>query len=401
MGGQCDKLICINLNQEKESVFILPEEKANEEIKCNDVKAKAYEAIECNDVRNVRNKISLDHLFNEDFAQKNHKRKTDKSIFNIPLRPKSNPPIKKNINKFKSKSNEKIEEIQNELSKTEKKDKSSKSLNVRRKNYYKKDSSNSSNIFSIPSRVSRNSKCSKPTRNSENLKYSNLSILDENQVGSKTISSDMKKKKGEKMIKKLHEFRKKNLIGDDLIEMDFAVEIFIQINTLRNNCLAYTKKIDFFSKFIEEINGDKFLTLEMNDFISNSILVQGLPSFKEAIKFLEIYYKKYSTLNRLVHISDLKIPFPNDVKLVIDKNYIHNKAEEIKKKFKGKYEVTGYTYDITYKDAELTTIMQIVDDNYGNKNRRHNLLNKDIKYIGINYKKLNDEQYAVYILLAK
>ena len=139
----------------------------------------------------------------------------------------------------------------------------------------------------------------------------------------------------------------------------------------------------------------------MTEFISNSKLVEGLPAFKEAIKFLELYYKKYSSLKRLIHVSELKIPFPQDLKLVEDNNYIKNKAYEIQKKLKDKYEITGYTYDITYKDAELSTIMQIVDDNYGNKNRRNNLLNKDINYIGINYKQLNDEQYAVYILLAK
>jgi hypothetical protein len=288
---------------------------------------------------------------------------------------------------------------------------------------YRKNELNISDLFRIssPGKNLNRSLDLFEIKNKKNLKktiksnFQNLKAIDlkenkrsrsfnkekEKEKENKPISSYVKKKNNEKMIKKLNQFRKKHLIGENLIEMDFAVEIFIQINTLRNNCLAYTKKIDFFSKFIEEIKGEKFLTLEMNDFISNSILVQGLPAFKEAIKFLEIYYKKYSTLDRLVHINDLKIPFPNDVKLLIDKNYIHNKAEEIKKKFKGKYEVTGYTYDITFKDAELTTIMQIVDDNYGNKNRRNNLLNKDIKYIGINYKKLNDEQYAVYILLAK
>ena len=215
------------------------------------------------------------------------------------------------------------------------------------------------------------------------------------------ISSNQKKKNYERFIRKLQEFRTKNLIEDNLIERDFAVELFIQINKLRNNCLSYSKKIDFFSKFVEEIEGEKYLSLEMTEFISNSKLVEGLPAFKEAIKFLELYYKKYSSLKRLIHVSELKIPFPQDLKLVEDNNYIKNKAYEIQKKLKDKYEITGYTYDITYKDAELSTIMQIVDDNYGNKNRRNNLLNKDINYIGINHKQLNDEQYAVYILLAK
>jgi len=216
-----------------------------------------------------------------------------------------------------------------------------------------------------------------------------------------TSSSESKRKKFEIMLYKLKKFHEKNLKNGVLIERDFAVELFIQINKLRNNCLSYSKKIEFFSKFIEEINGDKFLAIEMGEYTSNCSLVEGLPAFKEAITFMEKFYKDNSSLNRLTHINELKIPFPKDLTLVNNIDYIKYRTEGIKKKLEGQYDVTGFTYDITYKDAEITTIMQIVDDNYGNKNRRKNLLNKEIKYIGINCKELNDGQYAVYILLAK
>ena len=221
-----------------------------------------------------------------------------------------------------------------------------------------------------------------------NLSYRNHS---EAEAGIKSTST--------KKLKTVNE--KYNSTKNPSDKKDFAVELYIQINKLRNNCMTFSQKIDYYSNFIEEKNGNKYLEVKIGDSFSNCKLVEGLPAFKETIKFLDNFYKENSSLQRLKHITELKIPFPKDSSLINDKNYIQSKAESIKKKLKGKYEVTGYTYDITYKDAEITTVMQIVDDNFGNKNRRKNLLNKEIKYIGINYKEINEEKYAVYILLAK
>jgi len=300
------------------------------------------------------NHISLEQKFALD-ESKQLKDKSKKSIFVVPKRAKSNTPVKK-LRKSISKSNE--YEIINRNSRSQ--------LAVPVKRYALSPNS----AKSIDSRIS-------------------------------TSKTGERRKKFKIMLYKLKKFQEKNLENGVLIERDFAVELFIQINKLRNNCLSYSKKIDYYSKFIEEINGDKFLVLEIGEYTSNSSLLEGLSAFKEAIIFLEKFYKDNSSLNRLVHKNELKIPFPKDLTLVDNIDYIKYKAEEIKKKLKGQYDVTGFTYDITYKDAEITTLMQIVDDNHGNKNRRKNLLNKEIKYIGINYKELNDGKYAVYILLAK
>jgi hypothetical protein len=80
--------------------------------------------------------------------------------------------------------------------------------------------------------------------------------------------------------------------------------------------------------------------------------------------------EKNLKLSKLQYIEDLKIPIPEDLSQATKVSYIRSEFEKIQRKFKGKYEITHYHWDVTFKDSELSTLMQIVDDSYSAGRRK-------------------------------
>ena len=219
-------------------------------------------------------------------------------------------------------------------------------------------------------------------------------------------SSETKRNRNEEIIDSLKKFQKESLIEKVFFVKDFELQMLNQINAIRTKSLAYCKKIYFYSKFIEELSGKKYLYIDQDDDPSIYTLVRGVSAFEETIILLQTLNQKMIDekfqLEKLVHIDELKIPFPNfNINLAKDISYIDSQFEEIKKNLKGKYEVTHHHYDVTYKDADISTLMQLVDDNYCQKRRQRNLLRKQTKYVGINYGNIDNNLIVVYLVFAK
>ncbi len=175
-----------------------------------------------------------------------------------------------------------------------------------------------------------------------------------------------------------------------------------EINYLRQNLWEYSEKIRKYMDYILTEEEDKFILSKHENHPGKSRLYIGEKAFYETIDLLIEKKISKTKLNKLEFIKDLKIPFPNED---IDKSkkisYVKSKFKELKNKLKGKYELTDYHMDITFKDVEFSTVMQIVDDNKGNKKRQKNLLNKENKYIGISCKEINNDRINVYFVFAK
>jgi len=221
----------------------------------------------------------------------------------------------------------------------------------------------------------------------------------------KYLTSEFKRKRNEKNLISLKKFQEK-LSSNELIRKDFRLQMLDEINLIRTNRLSYCNKIKSFMKFIGNYSDEKYLNFfdEYNEFLNFRVL-RGVPEFEETINFLKNFEKKLIEkklkIKKLIHIDDLKIPFPEfDINLAKDSGYIKTNFEILKNKLKGKYEVTHYHYDITYKDAEISTLMQVVDDNYGDKLRQKNILRRSTKYVGINYGKISDNLIVVYLVFA-
>ena len=173
-----------------------------------------------------------------------------------------------------------------------------------------------------------------------------------------------------------------------------------EINSMRKNCSEYSNKIKKLINNIVKEDGNYYILSKQENFSGKTRLFLGIKAFEDAIKILEKNENKNLPCFEL--IEDLRIPFPYDnIEKFKENNYMKKKFNEIENKLKGKYEVFSYHYDVTFKDAEFSIIMQIVDDNNSNKKRQNNLLNKEYKYIGITCGEISNERISVYLVFAK
>ena len=184
----------------------------------------------------------------------------------------------------------------------------------------------------------------------------------------------------------------------------YAVLFLNEINNLRQNLSEYIDKIRKYKEFIISENGENYILTKHESFPGKSKLYVGEKAFDDTIDILQKKenLNKTKSLKKLELIKELKIPFPyNDIVKSKKITYVKSKFEELKVKLNGKYELTGYHLDISFKDIEFSTIMQLVDDNKGNKKRQLNLLNEENKYIGITCGEISNDRINVYFIFAK
>ena len=108
-------------------------------------------------------------------------------------------------------------------------------------------------------------------------------------------------------------------------------------------------------------------------------LTRGKPAFLEAAEDL----RNTEPLPPLEFVPEICIPLPEDEFDMKDNNFLKKKVIELKKE--------GINIDIFYKDLvkipEVSALLMIVDDSGKNAGKkRMTLLDKNIKYIGVNSK---------------
>lgn len=184
----------------------------------------------------------------------------------------------------------------------------------------------------------------------------------------------------------------------------FSSDMVREINLVRLNPVNYTKKIREFMKFIKtDLNTQKkYFLLNKTTKIN---LSKGEDAFKECLYYISELGKKIKEegliLNELELKDDLKLPFPIDnPEKCLDKEYIKENILNLKNKLDGNYRLKGFHYDLSTNDPEISTILQIVDDNNSCGKRRSMLLDQNVKYIGINIGKLKDNLYCIYLIFA-
>lgn len=184
----------------------------------------------------------------------------------------------------------------------------------------------------------------------------------------------------------------------------FAFEMLKEINLVRKNPACYADKIKEFMKYIntDEVTNRKFFLVNKNTKIN---LNRGEPAFIDCLNFIKEFDKKIDegklSLNELKLKEDLKFPFPfEEPERSTNKDYIRENLLNIKKNLHSNLKLKGFHYDLSTFDAEISTILQIVDDNNSSCKRRNMLLDDTIKYVGINIGKLKDDLYCIYLVFA-
>ena len=187
--------------------------------------------------------------------------------------------------------------------------------------------------------------------------------------------------------------KKENIIDFDtniLPEDDFSLYLFDEINKIRIDPKSY---ID-----IIRSNKNKVITDKKNRLIFKSkvkvALYQGIPIFDDAINSLQIT----QPMNKLIFNPHLCIELPKNEDEIKDRMYLKKKINEICKN--NNVIVKSYWRDIV-KDPETSFILMIVDDSEKTvEKKKKNILDPNIKYIGINSTNFG-KSFACYILLSE
>jgi len=187
------------------------------------------------------------------------------------------------------------------------------------------------------------------------------------------------------------------------LKFKFSENILKEINEARRDCELFSLKVDEFAEKIQKEKKQSFILLK-NGFKVE--LVKGEGAFRGCSIHLRdldnSLVDKFRGLQDLVEISELKVPFPVDDNVdFLDADYIKKCQQELVNKIQGKYELVEFVYQITVNDPELAVILNVVDENTPNKKVRECILSEEIKYIGINSKKIDENLIAVYMIFAK
>lgn len=172
-----------------------------------------------------------------------------------------------------------------------------------------------------------------------------------------------------------------NSISKNLKYLNYPEKIIEIINIIRQDPVAYADIVLNSMKNIVEDNNK-------NDPTKNKIiykkkvkvaLARGKQAFLEAAEHL----RNTEPLPPLEFVPEICIPLPENEDELKDSNFLKKKVLELRKE--------GINIDIFYKDLvkipEVSALLMIVDDSEKNAGKkRMTLLDKDIKYIGVNSK---------------
>ena len=172
-----------------------------------------------------------------------------------------------------------------------------------------------------------------------------------------------------------------NSISKNLKYLNYPEKIIEIINIIRQDPVAYADIVLNSMKNIVEDNNK-------NDPTKNKIiykkkvkvaLTKGKQAFLEAAEHL----RNTEPLPPLEFVPEICIPLPENEDELKDSNFLKKKVLELRKE--------GINIDIFYKDLvkipEVSALLMIVDDSEKNAGKkRMTLLDKDIKYIGVNSK---------------
>lgn len=167
------------------------------------------------------------------------------------------------------------------------------------------------------------------------------------------------------------------------------------INLARTNPYSFSKNIIDHMQFIKEndrknMKGSYILIKED---ICKVGLIRGKVAFTEAAEMMTMQ----PSLNPLEYREDMCMQISNEKEDWVDKEFLESYLEE--KSSYLNYKFFGFHFDLGVVDPLTSVVLQIVDDNLFQFQRRNNILNPIYKYIGISNKKI-DNRFCIYLTFA-
>lgn len=199
--------------------------------------------------------------------------------------------------------------------------------------------------------------------------------------------------------KRLNDKKNDTLEKDKLEIESFTNELLEEINFVRTNPQLYANKIEQFIDYIKPNAESKTCSylFSYEDYPKIN-LIRGAVAFKEAITIL----KQTQPLPPLQLSSEIAIKVPDKIDLYNNKDIIIESIKNLKADMNklNKYRVISFHYDNGSINAEISTLLQIVDDNNANCQRRANILNPAFNYLGVSVGKIKSKRYFIYLTFA-
>ena len=231
--------------------------------------------------------------------------------------------------------------------------------------------------FNQPSKTeNRNSKTFSNDINSKKELEGNISEIKRKQIKKRNSKKQLDKRinidSSEIKLKREINTNINTIINEKKPMDDFSQYIFDHINKIREDPQSFINNIEEAKTFIL-YNKSKKLIYKKNVKVA---LSEGIPAFQEAISILKIC----KPMNKLIFEPKLMVKLPDNEDDIINKEYF--KFEIKKMKSKG-IPIKSYWRDII-NEPETSFLMMIVDDT-GMKSgmKRNDILDPDMKYIGI------------------
>jgi hypothetical protein len=169
---------------------------------------------------------------------------------------------------------------------------------------------------------------------------------------------------------------------------NYSKYIFTQINKIRTDPQSIIGIIEDAKDHIIE---DKYGRI-IYDKDLKIALTKGKYAFDDTIEFLE----RQKPMKSLEYKPIITIKPPSEESDVEDKNYM---KKEVKKMMEKGISIKSYWRDVV-RDPEISFILMIADDNGAKSGKRRNdILDPNMKYIGISSVEINDS-FACYIVLS-
>jgi hypothetical protein len=176
----------------------------------------------------------------------------------------------------------------------------------------------------------------------------------------------------------------------------FVKEMLKEFNFVREDPQRYAEKLRSYMSYIKYNHKTNQTVFSIPKTIKIN-LSNGKEAFNSCINSL----KGGRGVPSLEFRDDLSFPFPYEqLDQCTSKDYLTSTFLEMNMRLKDKYSILGFHYDINVNDPEVSTLLQIVDDNNSNGQRRKQILDKDVRYVGINLGFLRDNIVCIYVVFA-
>ena len=253
--------------------------------------------------------------------------------------------------------------------------------------------------------MTENNNINNNNNENNNLEKNDMNNSNNNDINSEKNKNNFSPNSNNSQNKNLneHEEQKPNInmninnqeISKNLKYLNYPEKLIEIINTIRQDPPAYANiVIDSMKNIVEDNNKDD---LTKNKIIYKKKVKVALTTGKQAFLQAAQELKNTEPLPPLEFVHEICIPLPENENEMKDANFLKKQVLELKKE--------GIKIDVFYKDLvkipEVSALLMIVDDSGKNAGRkRMTLLDKDIKYIGVNSKFVG-KSFIAYLSFAK